>query len=76
MTDILCTWLNDEVHISRKIGKENQLIQCNNVIFNNELLFILDNQNFAKEFSNGFLIGEVLAKYDLCDDFSEYSQSR
>ena len=42
----------------------------------NELLFILDNQNFANEFSNGFLIGEILAKYDLCDDFSEYSQSR
>ncbi|CAH2296500.1 sperm flagellar 2 isoform X1 [Pelobates cultripes] len=31
---------------------------------------------FAKEFSTGYLIGEVLHKYQLQDDFDQFSQSR
>ncbi|KAM8960886.1 sperm flagellar protein 2 [Pelodytes ibericus] len=31
---------------------------------------------FAKEFATGFLIGEVLYKYQLQDDFDQFSQSR
>ncbi|XP_060047846.1 sperm flagellar protein 2 [Erinaceus europaeus] len=33
-------------------------------------------KSFAKAFSNGYLIGEVLHKFDLQDDFSEFSESR
>ncbi|XP_068107337.1 sperm flagellar protein 2 isoform X2 [Hyperolius riggenbachi] len=33
-------------------------------------------KNFAKEFSTGYLIGEVLHKYQLQDDFDQFSQSR
>ncbi|KAM4707183.1 sperm flagellar protein 2 [Discoglossus pictus] len=33
-------------------------------------------KTFAKEFSNGYLIGEVLYRYQLQDDFDQFSQSR
>ncbi|XP_042546463.1 sperm flagellar protein 2 [Dipodomys spectabilis] len=33
-------------------------------------------KSFAKAFSNGYLIGEVLNKFELQDDFSEFSESR
>ncbi|KAM3939260.1 sperm flagellar protein 2 [Leptodactylus fuscus] len=36
----------------------------------------VDPKTFAKEFSSGFLIGEVLHKYQLQDDFDKFSQSR
>ena len=35
-----------------------------------------DAANFAKELSNGYLIGEVLSKYQLQDDFDQFSQNR
>ncbi|XP_059172221.1 sperm flagellar protein 2-like isoform X3 [Physella acuta] len=54
MTDILCRWLNDELHLSVKINQES----------------------FAQEFSSGYLIGEVLHKYQLQNDFDQFSQSK
>ncbi|XP_008573011.1 PREDICTED: sperm flagellar protein 2 [Galeopterus variegatus] len=33
-------------------------------------------KSFAKAFSSGYLIGEVLHKFELQDDFSEFSESR
>uniref|UniRef100_A0A8C2MXY8 Sperm flagellar 2 n=1 Tax=Cricetulus griseus TaxID=10029 RepID=A0A8C2MXY8_CRIGR len=33
-------------------------------------------KSFAKAFSNGYLIGEVLFKFELQSDFSEFSESR
>ncbi|XP_042638516.1 sperm flagellar protein 2 [Orycteropus afer afer] len=33
-------------------------------------------KSFAKAFASGYLIGEVLHKFDLQDDFSEFSESR
>ncbi|KAB1281589.1 Sperm flagellar protein 2, partial [Camelus dromedarius] len=33
-------------------------------------------KSFAKAFSNGYLIGEVLHKFELQDDFAEFSESR
>ncbi|KAM5330010.1 sperm flagellar protein 2 [Glossophaga mutica] len=33
-------------------------------------------KSFAKAFSNGYLIGEVLHKFELQNDFSEFSESR
>ncbi|XP_012974476.2 sperm flagellar protein 2 isoform X3 [Mesocricetus auratus] len=33
-------------------------------------------KSFAKAFSNGYLIGEVLCKFELQSDFSEFSESR
>ncbi|XP_077318994.1 sperm flagellar protein 2 isoform X1 [Lithobates pipiens] len=33
-------------------------------------------KNFAKEFATGYLVGEVLHKYQLQDDFDQFSQSR
>uniref|UniRef100_A0A8C5K7S7 Calponin-homology (CH) domain-containing protein n=1 Tax=Jaculus jaculus TaxID=51337 RepID=A0A8C5K7S7_JACJA len=33
-------------------------------------------KSFAKAFSNGYLIGEVLHKFELQEDFSEFSESR
>ena len=37
---------------------------------------ISDPSNFSKEFSTGFLIGEVLHKYELQDDFDQFSQNK
>ncbi|XP_054843296.1 sperm flagellar protein 2 [Eublepharis macularius] len=36
----------------------------------------VDQESFAREFSSGFLIGELLHKYELQDDFDQFSQSR
>lgn len=33
-------------------------------------------KSFAKAFSSGYLIGEVLHKFELQDDFSEFSEKR
>nr|XP_022317151.1 sperm flagellar protein 2-like isoform X9 [Crassostrea virginica] len=36
----------------------------------------VDQVNFAREFASGFLIGEVLNKYQLQNDFDQFSQSK
>ncbi|XP_022100241.1 sperm flagellar protein 2-like isoform X2 [Acanthaster planci] len=36
----------------------------------------VDQKNFAEKFASGYLIGEVLKKYDLQEDFESFSQSR
>uniref|UniRef100_A0A8C8SWJ8 Sperm flagellar 2 n=1 Tax=Pelusios castaneus TaxID=367368 RepID=A0A8C8SWJ8_9SAUR len=36
----------------------------------------MDPKSFPKEFSTGYLIGEILHKYELQDDFNQFSQSR
>uniref|UniRef100_A0A670YFV2 Sperm flagellar 2 n=1 Tax=Pseudonaja textilis TaxID=8673 RepID=A0A670YFV2_PSETE len=35
-----------------------------------------DAESFAREFSSGYLIGELLNKYELQEDFDQFSQSR
>ena len=40
MSDLILSWLNDEVQLSLKIN------------------------DFEKDFANGFLLGELLAKYN------------
>lgn len=40
MSEILLSWLNDEVQLSQKVT------------------------NFEKDFSNGYLFGELLSKYN------------
>ncbi len=40
MSELIMSWLNDEVQLSLKIN------------------------DFEKDFSNGFLLGELLAKYN------------
>ena len=40
MSDLILSWLNDEVQLSQKIT------------------------NFEKDFSNGYLLGELLCKYN------------
>ncbi|KAK6179274.1 hypothetical protein SNE40_011674 [Patella caerulea] len=44
---------------------------------NNELSLTkpVDQQSFAREFASGYLIGEVLNKYQLQDDFDQFSQN-
>ncbi|XP_053148066.1 sperm flagellar protein 2 isoform X8 [Hemicordylus capensis] len=36
----------------------------------------VDPESFSKEFSSGYLIGELLNKYELQEDFDQFSQSR
>lgn len=40
-----------------------------------QILF-LEANTFAEDFSNGYLLGEVLFKYQLQDDFDQFSQNR
>ena len=40
------------------------------------LTYISEQATFAKEFASGFLVGEVLNKYQLQDDFDQFSQSK
>ncbi len=40
------------------------------------LLSFIDPTNFAREFANGYLLGEILYKYQLQDDFDQFSQSK
>ncbi|KAM6931365.1 sperm flagellar protein 2 [Xenentodon cancila] len=47
MSDILCTWLNQGLRLSKTVNTES----------------------LAKDFSSGYLIGEILHKYQLQDDF-------
>lgn len=36
----------------------------------------VDAHSFTEDFANGYLIGEVLHKYQLQDDFDQFSQNR
>ncbi|XP_007426743.1 sperm flagellar protein 2 [Python bivittatus] len=36
----------------------------------------VDSESFSREFSSGYLIGELLNKYELQEDFDQFSQSR
>ncbi|CAJ0965679.1 unnamed protein product [Ranitomeya imitator] len=40
------------------------------------LFFLLDPKSFAREFCSGYLIGEVLHKYELQNDFEKFSQKQ
>ena len=40
------------------------------------MIFLIDQKNFSEQFASGYLIGEVLKKYNLQDDFQSFSQSR
>lgn len=35
-----------------------------------------DSHSFAEDFANGYLLGEVLQKYALQDDFDQFSQNK
>lgn len=48
MSELVLTWLNDEVQLSTRI------------------------KNFEEDFSNGFLFGELLSKYNQQLNFSEF----
>ncbi|XP_077203085.1 sperm flagellar protein 2 isoform X7 [Paroedura picta] len=37
---------------------------------------VVDQETFPREFASGYLIGELLHKYELQDDFDQFSQSR
>ena len=77
MTDILCKWLNENVKLSEKIGKSLQL-RTHLVLYqgcteeNYQLLFP-DSVNFTKAFGSGFLLGELMSKYGLQEDFKSFS---
>jgi len=51
----------------------NHLIFVNLFLYNSSCL---DVTTFEKDFASGYLIGEVLHKYQLQDDFDKFSQSR
>lgn len=48
MSDLILSWLNDEVQLSQKIN------------------------DFERDFGNGYLLGELLAKYSQQLDFSQF----
>jgi hypothetical protein len=48
MTEIILSWLNDEVQLSQKIT------------------------NFESDFKNGYLFGELLAKYNQQLNFNQF----
>lgn len=48
MSEIILTWLNDEVQLSKKVS------------------------NFEKDFANGYLLGELLSKYNQQLNFNQF----
>ena len=44
--------------------------------FNNTIFLFQDPSNIAREFSTGYLLGELLNKHGLQEDFSFFSQNR
>jgi hypothetical protein len=48
MTELISSWINDEVQLSKKIT------------------------NFEKDFSNGYLFGELLSKYNQQLNFTQF----
>lgn len=48
MSEIILTWLNDEVQLSKKVT------------------------NFEKDFANGYLLGELLSKYNQQLNFAQF----
>lgn len=49
---------------------------CKQTTFLSPLEIKSDTESFAREFSSGYLIGELLNKYELQEDFAQFSQSR
>ncbi|ELK31724.1 Sperm flagellar protein 2 [Myotis davidii] len=88
MSEILCEWLNQEVKTSQTV---TLCTYCYHRYHLRLLLssaameagavptavaaLASGPKSFAKAFSSGYLIGEVLHKFELQDDFSEFSQS-
>lgn len=65
-------WFN----ISNILGFEQNWKKHNeNVIFWNDCMFVFtEPKTLAKNFSNGYLIGEVLHKYRLQTDFTMFTK--
>jgi len=40
------------------------------------MFFLTDSHSFAEDFANGYLLGEVLHKFQLQDDFDQFSQNK
>ncbi|XP_076772209.1 sperm flagellar protein 2 isoform X9 [Arvicanthis niloticus] len=78
MSEILCQWLNQELRVSRTVTADPICSLCNSG-GSPFLMYAPQEQgpkSFAKAFSNGYLIGEVLFKFELQSDFAEFSESR
>ncbi|XP_013908839.1 PREDICTED: sperm flagellar protein 2-like [Thamnophis sirtalis] len=62
--------------VMEKLIAANLYVKLSKCEFHHVRLDYLDTESFAREFSSGYLIGELLNKYELQEDFDQFSQSR
>ena len=72
MSEILCKWLNEDIGLSKAIGISISIYSSCYVFPNKLVCPFLEPNTFAQDFSNGYLIGELLNKHGLQDDFEHF----
>ena len=70
MTAIICKWLNEDVRLSQTAGARPF---CSGTSY--QLMDLLDEDTFSKEFSNGYLFAEVLSVYNVLGDLTSFSKA-
>lgn len=73
MAHILIDWLNNDVELSKKIGKFFLFFfSTHRTSFD----LLESSNNLVSEFATGYLFGEILSKYGLQEDFPQFSTSK
>lgn len=73
MAQILIDWLNNDVQLSQRIGNASSFRRATLTI---SLDPLESSQSLAGDFATGYLIGEILSKYGLQEDFPQFSTSK
>lgn len=76
MTEILCKWLNDEVHVEPKLSKCISVYIWYNVHSQPVPWQAGADLTFADKVSNGYLFGQILYKHDMQPDFCLFSKGK
>lgn len=70
-------FLTHQVYIEKYLDMKKPVIHNNWCLLIGTIFFLFSEQaTFSRDFASGYLVGEVLQKNGLQDDFDQFSQSK
>lgn len=73
MADLLAKWLNEDIKLSEVSYKKVRRAEITFQIANLTIYLKQTITDFESDFSSGYLLGELLYKFNQLDNFNEFS---